>query len=128
MAYICRKIRFMQKTILVIEDDKDIQEILTYVLEAEDYNVICAEDDTIFDNISTIKPSLILMDNQLQGASGTDMCYRIKNNVDTSEIPVIILSANTNIEILAQEGHADGFLAKPFDVNEVVRIVAKYSL
>ncbi len=118
----------MQKTILVVEDDRDIQEILNYVLTAEGYKVICAEDDSIFNDLPKINPSLVLMDNQLKDSSGTDFCYKIKNNPATSQIPVVLLSANTNIEGLAQEGQADAFLSKPFDVSEVVKIVAKYSL
>lgn len=128
ITYLCNKLHFMQKTILVVEDDLGIQELIQLILSTEGYDVICSADDTFYDNLRNINPSLILMDNKLSGISGGDLCLKIKGNHMTLKFPVILLSANTGIEKLADEKKADGFLAKPFDIGELTAIVAKHSL
>src|ERR1700743_1449955 len=118
------------KKILVIEDDKDIRDTIVYILEEENYEVISSEDSKILKSISTIKPDLILLDNWLtdwkSDANGQQLSKELKTNPATSHIPIIIISAVSNIKEIAEAGQADDYLRKPFDLNELVDTVKKY--
>ncbi|MHB8206648.1 response regulator [Mucilaginibacter sp.] len=115
------------KKILVIEDDKDIRDTIVYILQEENYEVIASEDSKILKSINDHKPNLILLDNWLtdwkSDANGQQLSKELKSNPDTSHIPVIIISAVSNIKEIAEAGLADGYLRKPFDLNELIEIV-----
>jgi len=118
------------KKILVIEDDKDIRETIVYILEEEQYEVISSEDAKILKSIESFKPNLVLLDNWLtdwkSDANGQQLSKELKTNPATSHIPVIIISAVSNIKEIAEAGLADGYLRKPFDLTELVSIVKRH--
>lgn len=122
----------MAKKILVIEDDKDIRETMTYALEEHDFDVVASEDAKILKSLSSIKPDLILLDNWLtdwkSDANGQQLSKELKSNPKTNHIPIIIVSAVSNIQEIAEAGQADAFLKKPFDLNELVAVVNKFAL
>jgi DNA-binding response OmpR family regulator len=122
----------MAKKILVIEDDRDIRETMTYALEEHDFDVVASEDAKILKSLSSIKPDLILLDNWLtdwkSDANGQQLSKELKTNPKTSHIPIIIVSAVSNIQEIAEAGQADAFLKKPFDLNELVAVVNKFAL
>lgn len=118
------------KKILVIEDDKDIRDTIVYILQEEKYEVISSENSKILKSINTHKPDLILLDNWLtdwkSDANGQQLSKELKSNPATRHIPVIIISAVSNIKEIAEAGLADGYLRKPFDVNDLVKIVKQH--
>jgi two-component system phosphate regulon response regulator PhoB len=120
----------MAKKILVIEDDKDIWDTITYVLEEENYEVIASENAKLLKSIDKIAPDMILLDNWLtewkSDASGQQLSKQLKTNPSTSHIPVIIISAVSNIKEIAEAGMADDYLRKPFDLAELTSMVKKY--
>jgi CheY-like chemotaxis protein len=120
----------MAKKILVIEDDKDIRDTIVYILEEEKYEVVSSGDSKILRHINDHKPDLILMDNWLtewkSDANGQQLSKQLKTNPETSHIPVIIISAVSNIKEIAEEGLADSYLKKPFDMDQLLVIVKKY--
>jgi two-component system, OmpR family, phosphate regulon response regulator PhoB len=120
----------MGKKILVIEDDKDIRDTIVFILEEENYEVISSGDSKILKNITELNPDLILMDNWLtewkSDANGQQLSKMLKSNAATSHIPVIIISAVSNIKEIAEEGLADTYLKKPFDMTELVAVVKKH--
>jgi two-component system phosphate regulon response regulator PhoB len=116
--------------ILVIEDDKDIRDTIVYILEAENYEVVSSGESKILRHINDIKPHLILMDNWLtdwkSDPTGQQLCKRLKSNSSTSHIPIVIISAVSNIKEIAEEGLADSYLKKPFDVAELLEMVKRF--
>lgn len=120
----------MAKKVFVIEDDRDIRETIVYVLEEEGFEVIASASSKLLKSVDTEKPDIILLDNWLtewkSDASGQQLSKDIKSNPATSHIPVIIISAVSNVKEIAEEGMADGFLMKPFDVSELVSMVNKF--
>lgn len=120
----------MAKKILVIEDDKDIRDTIVYVLEEEKYEVIASEDAKILKKLLEINPDLILLDNWLtdwtSDANGSQISKRLKSDPAVSHIPVILISAVSNLKQIAEEGNADGYLKKPFDLTDLVHIVKKH--
>jgi len=117
----------VNKKILVIEDDKDIRDTIVYILEEEQYEVVSSEDSRILRSLNTFNPDLILLDNWLtdwkSDANGQQLSKELKSNPATSHIPVIIISAVSNIKEIAEAGMADGYLRKPFDLTDLISIV-----
>jgi DNA-binding response OmpR family regulator len=120
----------MPKKILVIEDDKHIRDTICYILEEENYEVISSGDSKILKSINTMKPDLILLDNWLtewkSDATGQQLSKELKSNPSTKHIPIIIISAVSNIKEIAEAGLADSYMRKPFDMAELVEMVKKY--
>ena len=120
----------MAKKVLLIEDDKDIRDTIVYALQAENYEVIASENAKILKNLEELKPDLILLDNWLtdwkSDANGQQISKEIKTNPATSHIPVIIVSAVSNIKEIADAGMADGYLKKPFDLTDLFAVVNKH--
>jgi len=118
------------KKILVIEDDKDIRDTIVYILQEEEYEVIASEDSKILKSLEEHKPDLILLDNWLtdwkSDANGQQLSKELKSNPETKHIPVIIISAVSNIKEIAEAGLADDYLRKPFDLAELTSIVKKH--
>jgi len=120
----------MAKKILVIEDDKHIRDTICYILEEESYEVVSSGDSKILKSVNTLKPDLILLDNWLtewkSDATGQQLSKELKSNPATKHIPVIIISAVSNIKEIAEAGLADSYMRKPFDMAELVETVKKY--
>jgi DNA-binding response OmpR family regulator len=109
----------MQPTILVYEDDDSILEVLQLILEDEGYNVIAENHCDNLDQITQVKPQLILIDLWIPELGGEEVCKQVKNNADLKHIPVMFISASNETETIANRVKADAFIHKPFDINEV---------
>ena len=114
----------MRPTILVADDDSAILEVMTIVLEGEGHDVVIAKDEEeIFVRLNDSLPRLILLDIGLGGSDGREVTKRLKSAEYTRQIPVVISSANSDTAKIADEIGADGFLSKPFEIDELLRIV-----
>jgi two-component system response regulator VicR len=109
----------MLRKILIVEDDPDILDILTYILEADGYLVVRSEDGKACEHLADILPDLILMDVRLKqpGENGDMICRRLKSVAETRRFPVILLSAEFGLPELSKACGADGFISKPFDLD-----------
>lgn len=111
----------MDKTkILIVDDDKNICELLRLYLEKEGYETALAYDgEQALERFSSEKPSLILLDVMMPKMDGWEVCRRIRAS---SQVPVIMLTAKgeTFDKVLGLELGADDYIVKPFDTKEVV--------
>lgn len=108
------------KTILIVDDEPPIRDILVYNLEKEGYKTIEASDGMSAINIALEqKPDLILLDIMLPKLDGLSVCKRIKNSLN---VPVLMLTAKDGEidKILGLELGADDYITKPFSVRELV--------
>lgn len=108
------------KTILIVDDEPSIRDILVYNLEREGYRTIEASDGATAVNMALEqKPDLILLDIMLPKLDGLSVCKRIKNSYN---VPILILTAkDAEIDkILGLELGADDYITKPFSVRELV--------
>jgi len=112
------------KEIVIIENDREILEIMEYILIEQGYNVIAVLNET--DLLSIVKPDLILLDNWLNGRSGHDICIELKQDLATSAIPVILISAGNNLDEVAKSCQADSYINKPFDIEDLITEVNKH--
>ena len=104
-------------SILIIEDDKDISELIKYNLKKEGYQAAAIFDgDKALEEIKSHPYDLILLDLMLPGLDGLELCKIIKGNRETAEIPIIMVSAKgeeTDI-VLGLELGAEDYIVKPF--------------
>ena len=112
-----------KEKILVVDDEKDIVELLQYNLEKEGYKISAVfSGEQCLENVKTELPDLILLDLMLPEIDGLDVCKFLKNNSQTSHIPIIMLTAKgeeTDI-VLGLELGADDYITKPFKVRELL--------
>jgi DNA-binding response OmpR family regulator len=119
------------KKILVVDDDPDILEALRMILEDEGYEVTTSEKGEYAENLHDTNgglPDLIILDVFLSGMDGRLICQKLKSQAETSHIPIIMVSAHPNARQSAKTIGADDFLAKPFDLVELLTTVERYLL
>lgn len=116
-----------RKKILVADDDHAIVEATSMILEESGYHVDTTLDGGIVYELKKDFPDLLLLDIWMSGQDGREICKFIKSNEATKNIPVVLISASRDIETSAKEAGADDFIAKPFDMNELLDKVAKYT-
>jgi len=109
--------------ILIIEDEPAIREMLGYTLMKEGYEFAEAADvDDARALIRREKPDLILLDWMLPGISGLDYARRVRNDPDTCEIPIIMLTAkgDETDKVRGLDTGADDYITKPFSTKELL--------
>ena len=111
------------KTILVIEDEQDLAELVAFNLENEGYLPIIALDGTSgLKQAQTTVPDLLLLDLMLPGISGIDICKVLKGDEKTAAIPIIMLTARGEEidRVVGFEVGADDYMAKPYNMRELL--------
>jgi two-component system response regulator VicR len=109
-----------KKTILIVDDEKPIVDILVYNLEKEGYNTLEANDGlTAVDTALSKKPDLILLDIMLPKMDGLTVCKKIRSSLN---VPILMLTAKDEEidKILGLELGADDYITKPFSVRELM--------
>ncbi|MEO6837706.1 MAG: response regulator [Ginsengibacter sp.] len=118
----------MKKKILITDDDEDVQDIYKIIFEKAGYDVaVYAEAFSVFEN-KYKRPDLFILDKQLSGQDGLQLCAFLKGQVSTKDIPVIIVSATPGIGELALKAGADDFIEKPFQIKDLLQKVEKWIL
>ncbi|HZU65948.1 MAG TPA: response regulator [Ktedonobacteraceae bacterium] len=116
-----------KKKILVVDDEPDILEFLQVILEEEGYNVLTSQKAEYLEQLHNGGlPDLILLDVLLSGKDGREIVKYLKQQEETKHIPVIMFSAHPSAEQTAKEAGAEDFLAKPFEIDELLEKVAKF--
>jgi CheY-like chemotaxis protein len=115
---------YQNKKIVIFDDDEDIISICSYILEEQGWKVQAFTDcNDIAQKVSSILPDVILMDNWIPDDGGIIATQTLKKNEDLKHIPVVYFSANSDIELLANHAGAETYLAKPFDLEELERVI-----
>jgi len=113
--------------ILVVDDEPEIVVLTKIMLEKEGHKVTAAKNsEECFKRIKEKKPDLILLDIMMPGDDGWDACKRIKEDKETSDIPVAMFTVRTSEESVEKSykyAHADVHINKPFDRKELLKIV-----
>lgn len=108
--------------ILIVEDNHDVLWVVKIVLKRYGFKVMAIpRGEDVMDKTRTFRPHLILLDVVLSGISGIDVCNDLKANEKTKDIPIIMFSAHANMTDILKLSRPDDFIAKPFDVNELVK-------
>ena len=112
-----------KQKIIVVEDEPDLVDVVTYNLKREGYLVLAAQrGDEGLNLIRSERPDLVLLDLMLPGMDGLSICRQMKSDTSLSEIPIIIASAKGEESdvVIGLEMGADDYLAKPFSPRELL--------
>lgn len=110
-----------KKKILVVDDDSGIGEMLKTLLEFYEFDVIVTprpeetEKLILQENVD-----LVMLDMLISGVNGTDVCARLRNNPETRDTPVLMMSALHDAGSKCREAGANDFIAKPFEMDDLV--------
>jgi two-component system alkaline phosphatase synthesis response regulator PhoP len=112
----------LARTILVVDDEKDIVEMLRYNLQKEGYQVLVAPDGKRALEMSLKLPDLILLDVMLPELDGWEVARRLRSDKKTSQIPIVFLTARTNEtdEVVGLELGADDYIVKPISLPKLM--------
>jgi len=121
--------RTMAKRVLVVDDDRVIQQLLEVNLELEGYEVVGTASDgrEALDKIAKLKPDLVILDIMMPKMDGMAVCRHLKADPQTAKIPVILLSARAQ-DMDIRDGldiGANAYLTKPFDPVELLDVVGR---
>ena len=113
--------------ILVVDDDADILILVKTILTMNNFAVEAISRWEKLDNtIVNFQPDLILLDVSLVGADGRDLCKKMKQELATQHIPVILFSANADMGKYIQDCQAEAFIAKPFEISNLLQTIRLY--
>lgn len=111
-----------EKKVLVFDDEKDILYMCRLILESKGFKVETRENcRNVVEDVATFKPDVVIMDNLIPDHGGVMATQDIK--AAFAHIPVILFTASKNIDALAKEAGSDAFIAKPFDIHEMVDVI-----
>ena len=116
----------VKQRILVADDDLSILEAITLILELDTYLVETVSDAKVQEKVLTFHPDLILLDIWMSGGDGREICRTLKEDTKLRSIPIIMISASKDVEMSAKEAGADDFIAKPFEMDELLMKVAHH--
>ena len=111
----------MNKKILICDDDEGILDLLELLLEDEGFSIVSERNSlNIYNVISHQQPDLLLLDLWMPVLSGDQILKNLRQNPETASLPVIVISASRDGRQIADSSGADDYIAKPFDITEVI--------
>jgi CheY-like chemotaxis protein len=111
----------MTPRILIVDDNQPILEAMAAILDSDGYLVTTAEDGLdAWTEIGRDRPSMVVLDIEMPGLDGCEVCRRIKSQPETRGIPVLLVSGCGRTAELARSAGADGFLDKPFLLGDLL--------
>lgn len=117
----------MAKRILIADDDHAILDAMQMMLELEGYEVDTVSDGKVIEKMEQKEPDILLLDIWMSGQDGRDICKQLKKQKNLAHVPVLLVSASRDIKKSADDSGADDFLAKPFEMDELLEKVARYT-
>ena len=112
----------MNNKILIVEDEKDIRDLIIYALEAKGYETISTDDgEKALKMLKENKPDLVILDWMLPSVSGLEICRNIRRDKNIKNIPIMMLTAKITEDdkILGLDSGADDYITKPFSTAEL---------
>jgi CheY-like chemotaxis protein len=114
--------------ILIVEDDPQVARLIALVLQRHgDTSEIVADGRTALTRAREMQPSIIFADLTLKGMDGVALCSALRAQPETKSIPYIVVSGDTDIAAKAKSCGADDYMGKPFEFEDLVRLVEKYA-
>lgn len=107
--------------IVIVDDSQELLDVLKFFLEQRGYEVETASTEkNLISLIRSFSPDLIILDIYLQGEDGREICKKLRNQIETKYLCILMFSASTKKLSNYKEYGADGYIEKPFGLNEVI--------
>lgn len=114
--------------ILVVEDDPQVARLISLVLQRNGHkSEVVSDGEKALDRAKQIRPSMIFADLTIRGLDGQSLCSALKAHTETKAIPYVILSGDRDIAEKARVCGADDYMGKPFEFDDLIRLVDKYA-
>ena len=114
--------------ILVVEDDPQVARLISLVLQRSGHpSEVVSDGEKALHRAKQMRPSMIFADLTIRGLDGQALCSALKSHADTRGIPYVIVSGDRDIAEKARVCGADDHLGKPFEFDELIRLVDKYA-
>jgi len=108
--------------ILVIDDEEDLRDTVEFQFKSKGFDVITAIDGVdALEKLESITPDLIILDINMPRMNGFEFYSKITGKDEKPKYPILVLTARTNLGELFKSIKADGFIAKPFDMDELIK-------
>jgi two-component system response regulator VicR len=116
----------MKKKVVLVQDDKDILDIMDQVLEEEGFDVTASLTTEPIDKIDEIDPDVVIVDDHIRGNKrGSEVIKQLKSDPETEDVSAVLTSTSNNLPQEAQDCKADDYIEKPFDIDHMVEVVKK---
>lgn len=116
----------MKKRVLIFDDDADILEVCTILLEDNGFETFTQNScENVLQKLDHVLPDVVLMDNKIPPNGGIPASRVIRASPDHSKMPIVFFSANRDVARLAEEAGADTYIEKPFDLDNLVLMLRK---
>ena len=114
----------MKKCVLIYEDDLDIMQLCKIILTAGNYQVETRNTcENIIEDVKEVRPDIILMDLWIPEIGGEQAIMLVKQEEAFRDIPIVIFSANEELDVICKKINASGYLKKPFDIMDLKNII-----
>jgi DNA-binding response OmpR family regulator len=113
------------KKVMIADDDPGIVDAMSVMLEFEGYEVSATLNGATLLDMEDELPDLLLLDIWMSGMDGRNICKQLKQKAFTSKLPILMISASKDIERSALEAGANDFLAKPFEMDELLKKIER---
>jgi CheY-like chemotaxis protein len=114
--------------ILVVEDDPQVARLISLVLQRNgETSEVVADGRAALDRAILMKPSIIFADLTIKGMGGDELCTALKSRPETRDIPYVVVSGDRDIADRARLCGADDYMGKPFEFDDLIRLVKKYA-
>jgi DNA-binding response OmpR family regulator len=117
----------VSKKIMIAEDDDGILDAMKIMLEMHGYEVVTTIDGRAVLDLLDEMPDLLLLDIWMSGMDGREICKNVKTKEKTKNIPIIMISASRDVAQNAKDCGADDYLAKPFEMDELIAKIEQYT-
>jgi DNA-binding response OmpR family regulator len=115
----------MTTTVLIVEDEADLASLHSDVLHEAGYDVVLTTGTAAVERTVDVKPGLILMDYVMPGLDGAAVIAQLRERLSNQLPPLVLVSGRPEVRELARQVGADGYLYKPFDVDELLSLVSR---
>ena len=115
-----------KKKVVLVQDNKDILDIMDDVLETEGFDVTASLTTEPIEKIDEIDPDVVVIDDHIQGEKqGSDLILELKETEATEDISAVLTSTSENLPDEAKACQADDYIQKPFDLDHMVEVVKR---
>lgn len=114
--------------ILVVEDDPQVARLISLVLQRNGHkSQVVSDGESALDQAREQRPAMIFADLTIKGMGGEALCSALKSHEETRSIPYVVVSGDRDIAEKARQCGADDYMGKPFEFEDLIRLVNKYA-
>ena len=112
--------------VIMADDEPDILELLAHLLNRHGYSVESTTDgEQVLELINQKRPDVILLDVHMGDTDGSELCKKLKRTDASKNIPVVMVSSDSNLEQIARICSADGYISKPVEIKDLLDLMQK---